>query len=289
MRHLEAVFVQVGRSRDVVTPDTVAHAEGCPRQRRCAQSLLNPLSPTKHRLSVRQSDLDISDRFRAEWPPPPCATPSLEKSQISIARLKWGQRALCGASLCKNIHVLGSRHMTVHNDPKLSIRRVDRGEWRPLRALRLLALRTDPLAFDWTLDEELAFSDTTWQEKTAIGATSSASPMWVAVDPEGRFVGMVAVYVTDGIPNISGMWLDPAFRGRGVAGRLLDTALGWARANHPRTRIRLELNPNQVAATNLYVSRGFRFTGARRPPRIPRNEEIEAHEMVLPASDEANL
>jgi GNAT superfamily N-acetyltransferase len=171
--------------------------------------------------------------------------------------------------------------------PQLSIRRTIKEEWRELRDLRLRALRTDPLAFDWTLDEELSFPDARWQETATKGAESLGSSTWVTVDPTGRLVGMVGVFEANGIPNVSKMWLDPAYRGRGAAGRLLDTALAWARATHPRAAIRLELNPKQIAATALYESRGFRFTGSKRPPRVPRDVEIEAHEMVLQAADES--
>ena len=91
----------------------------------------------------------------------------------------------------------------------------------------------------------------------------------------GRLVGMTVVALLTGVPNLLGMWVEPAFRGRGVGGRLLDRAIAWIAETHPFIPVRLEVNPKQVRAIRLYQSRGFRFTGAVRPLGV-----ISAHEVV---------
>lgn len=59
--------------------------------------------------------------------------------------------------------------------------------------------------------------------------------------------------------------VDPAARGHGLGGRLVDTCLGFARAAGYR-RMRLWTNDPLVAARQIYLRRGFRLT-AEEPHR----------------------
>lgn len=171
--------------------------------------------------------------------------------------------------------------------PPVTLRRIRTEDWRELRELRLRALTSDPLAFSSTADDERSFSEARWQERATQGAASSDTCTWVAVSATGRLVGMLVGADVDGKPNLFGMWVDPTLRGQGIGGALLDLAIVWARAVHPRADVRLEVNPSQVAAVRLYTSRGFEFTGAKRPPRVPgRAGVVEVVEMVLTASPE---
>jgi ribosomal protein S18 acetylase RimI-like enzyme len=58
------------------------------------------------------------------------------------------------------------------------------------------------------------------------------------------------------------MWVDPAARGAGVGGKVLDALIGWLEARHPAAAISLLVNPTLAAAVRLYESRGFVATGA---------------------------
>lgn len=78
-----------------------------------------------------------------------------------------------------------------------------------------------------------------------------------------------AVMVTDlgtGVAHIAQLAVDPRVRGRGLAGRLVDTAL--AEATQLYERMSLLVSSSNVAALRLYESRGFRdhasFIVARR-------------------------
>ena len=166
--------------------------------------------------------------------------------------------------------------------PQTSVRRARREEWRELRDLRLYALKSEPLAFSSTLEEEQVFPDALWQERATRGSEASDSSTWVAVAPDGRLVGLVGIGVVDSTPSIFGMWLEPAFRGHGTGGRLLDAALAWGRRLHPRANIRLDVSTSQVTAVALYQSRGFHFAGSPRPPRRPsRVGLLTVQEMTL--------
>lgn len=57
--------------------------------------------------------------------------------------------------------------------------------------------------------------------------------------------------------------VDPGFRGRGIAGSLLDHLIGVARADGVKS-VFLEVRPSNEAALSLYRGRGFRELGVRR-------------------------
>ncbi len=151
------------------------------------------------------------------------------------------------------------------SDSDVTVRRLRAEEWRALRTLRLRALRSDPLAFGSTLATEEAFPDELWQSRTLRGAEAPDQATLVAVAPTGELVGMAVLTLTDSGGNLYGMWVEPAWRGRGLGGKLLDAALAWAARRHAAPTVRLEVNPRQAAAVHLYRSRGFESSDRSRP------------------------
>jgi len=146
-----------------------------------------------------------------------------------------------------------------------TIRRVVAAEWRALRALRLRALRTDPLAFGSFLAREEAFPESQWRERATRDADSADSAQWVADASSSGLVGTATAARADDRWYIFGMWVEPAYRGERLGGRLLDACLGWVLSVHGARPIYLDVNPRQEAARRLYESRGFRATGVSRP------------------------
>jgi RimJ/RimL family protein N-acetyltransferase len=147
---------------------------------------------------------------------------------------------------------------------ELAIRRVRAEEWPAFRALRLEALRTDPLAFGSTLERELEFPEAEWQRRVALAATGTREATFVVIDPAGAFVGMVGCFPDQTSEIVYGMYLTPALRGRGLGGRLLDTLLDWFMTNLPETPVWLDVNPTAESAARAYLARGFTFDGRER-------------------------
>jgi ribosomal protein S18 acetylase RimI-like enzyme len=145
------------------------------------------------------------------------------------------------------------------------VRRLRADEWDAYRDLRLKALASDPLAFGSTLAREQEFPESVWRDRARGGADGEERSTWVAVSTEGALVGLVGALEEDGRFVIVSMWLEPAHRGQGVGGRMLDAVLTWIRASHPDSPVELEVNPRLEAAVRLYESRGFRFTGTSEP------------------------
>jgi GNAT superfamily N-acetyltransferase len=84
-------------------------------------------------------------------------------------------------------------------------------------------------------------------------------PIWVA-ESGGGVVGTVAAVVSAGGVYVRSMAVDPAARGRGIAGRLLHAVERFAERERQR-RLFLSTTPFLHAAIHLYEQAGFRRTG----------------------------
>lgn len=152
--------------------------------------------------------------------------------------------------------------------PKLSpvrIQRLYEADWEQFREIRLRALRQDPQAFSTTAAEAAQLSEAEWR------ASLRARAAFVAEDGV-RLVGLVSGIAAE--PSESGdhadaaelisMWVDPDYRGRGIADQLVETVVAWAVAEG-YTRVRLCVIEGNSAAERLYRRHGFHSTGERQP------------------------
>jgi RimJ/RimL family protein N-acetyltransferase len=131
--------------------------------------------------------------------------------------------------------------------------------------LRLRALREDPDAFGSTLARETDFPDEYWQRWAADSDAGEHWVVFVASAPE--WVGMAAGFLDSDRPGVAclgGMWIDSAFRCRGLGGQLLDAILDWA-VTRGATIIELSVTESNAAAERLYSRAGFTETGLREP------------------------
>lgn len=112
----------------------------------------------------------------------------------------------------------------------------------------------------------------------------SEEAAWVA-ERDGRLVGHVSVgrpradlaaafaAVTGAadVATVSVLFVDRSAQGSGVGGRLLDTAVGWAR-EHRRLPV-LDVFPSHGAALAVYRHRGWHEVGQHHPAWLPEGEE----------------
>ncbi len=82
----------------------------------------------------------------------------------------------------------------------------------------------------------------------------------VARDAAGTAVGCGAVVITPGYAELKRMYVQPARRGQGVAGRVL-ALLETEALSAGCTRLTLETGPCQEAALALYARRGYERCG----------------------------
>ena len=162
--------------------------------------------------------------------------------------------------------------------PSILVRRVTEAEWPSVRRLRLRALATDPLAFGSHAARESTWTDSNWVDWVREGASSPTTALWVAAQDDGTLVGMGGVYPQDDGPHVRGLWLEPAFRGRGLGGEMLDALIAWTGSAYPSKELWLSVNPGLEPALRLFRSRGFEATGLAQP--LEHTPGASAQEMV---------
>ena len=149
-----------------------------------------------------------------------------------------------------------------------TVRRFAANEWRVYRALRLQALRDAPDAFGSTLAREEAFPDVEWIQRLERGA---GSPMDfpLIVEDASRPIGLAWARIDPGdneVVELYQVWVDPAYRGRGVGRLVIDSALDWARSAGVR-QVVLSVALGPGSALEFYRRLGFIEFGAPEPLR----------------------
>jgi GNAT superfamily N-acetyltransferase len=139
----------------------------------------------------------------------------------------------------------------------MPVRRLAAGDEELVRSLRLRALLDSPDEFSSTYEREAVRTVGDWQRWFAPGAT------FVFDDPGEGAVGLAAAVPDEDESHVvwlMAMWVDPAARGTGAAGALVDTVLGWAR-EHDASSVRLHVVEHNARARRLYERHGFVATG----------------------------
>ena len=142
-------------------------------------------------------------------------------------------------------------------------------DWCAWRELRLRALADSPSAFGSTLERERALTEAAWRARL-----DDVDDVCLVADRDGVSVGMGAGYRDlPGLLHVVAMWVEPAFRGQGVAHELLRDLDAWAAARG--LGLHLDVNTANVAARRSYASYGFVATGETRALREGSQEVVE--------------
>ena len=142
------------------------------------------------------------------------------------------------------------------------------------REVRLRALAGSPDAFASSLEREQSFDDAEWLDRVTTNA-------WFLVRADGERVGLAC-----GIPepddeagrHLVGMWVDPAFRGRGLGDLLVAAVMAWAR-RAGAGYLALWVVDGNDRALGLYERLGFEATGERQP--VPGRPDLMESRMRL--------
>jgi GNAT superfamily N-acetyltransferase len=131
-------------------------------------------------------------------------------------------------------------------------------------------LTTRPLSRQDSQKISAAFRSMGWTKSVEIYERylheATMGRRWVRVASIGRaFAGYVTVvtesgyepFRTAGIPEIQDLNVLPAYRRRGIAGRLLDECEAWIAERSEMAGIGVRLHPGYNAAQRLYVRRGY--------------------------------
>lgn len=179
-----------------------------------------------------------------------------------------------------------------------TLHRPTEDDWQAIRDLRIRAVADSPNAFLETLEQALAVEEEGWRSRARRNVAAGSTQI-VAVAPDGRWVGSMICFVSDGPPhyverreppdrraNLVGVFVDPDWRGAvGVTDALLAVILEWVVREQGLTQLYLHVNAVNERARRSYESRGFRTTGFIDPiPNEPDDLEVE---MVLDVPDQS--
>ncbi|MCG2624874.1 GNAT family N-acetyltransferase [Arthrobacter sp. I2-34] len=140
-------------------------------------------------------------------------------------------------------------------------------DWQVWRDLRLLMLADYPIAFTESLAQAGQNTDAQWRE-SASRSTGKNSVSVLASDPaeDGQAVGTMSCYVEeDGTAWLAAVWVAPAYRGSGLAARLLAEILGWVREESGAKILKLGVHEDNLRALAFYRRHGFIDRGEREP------------------------
>ena len=146
---------------------------------------------------------------------------------------------------------------------EVRIRLATRGEWERLRDLRLRSLGDAPDAFGSTLDFERRHGQAAWigwiegweGARNAL-FVAERGPEWI-----GMAVGSRAGDEPDA--HLYGMWVDPAWRARGIGARLVDRGPRMGSARGVQRSVILSVTETNAGAAAFYERLGFVDTGDR--------------------------
>lgn len=156
----------------------------------------------------------------------------------------------------------------------VEVRPIRAEEWSELREIRLRALADAPEAFGSSFAREVEFPDDEWIRRAERGSGGSDARTFVAVDGE-QFVGLVGVFLEEAFAELVSLWVDPAYRTRGVGLGLAEAAEQWA-LEKKAPAVELWVTHTNAPAQRLYQRAGYAETGRRQPhPRNPNLEEIQ--------------
>ena len=134
--------------------------------------------------------------------------------------------------------------------------RVDESNALEYKEIRLAMLLDSPRAFAMTHAQELLKTDDEWRARTHTAST------WMAL-VDGERAGAATMYLAPELPEgealLVAMWVDPAFRGRGVADALIGRVVDEAGAQGIR-RLQLDVVTDNAPAVRLYERLGFMAT-----------------------------
>jgi RimJ/RimL family protein N-acetyltransferase len=158
----------------------------------------------------------------------------------------------------------------------LTVRALAASEWELLREFRLTALKEAPGVFATSHADAAKRTPETWQS-----LVSGPANQIFGVFDNKRLVGITGAFAwpddaSGETATLVMSYIVPAYRGRGLSGRLYAAALDWTRA-HPRfKRVIVAMRASNAASRRACERHGFAAiqTALRTWPDATREDEV---------------
>lgn len=160
----------------------------------------------------------------------------------------------------------------------IDITRITPGNVSTFKEVRLRALLDTPTAFGSTYARESEFSDAEWTQRI-MRWNGERGIGFLAIDG-GIGCGIAGSMLDDDDATratLVSMWTAPTHRRQGVARRLVDEVVAWARSRDVGA-MRLMVTSSNEAAMAFYEQLGFARTGRTEP--YPNDASFVEYEML---------
>lgn len=146
----------------------------------------------------------------------------------------------------------------------MHIKRIQAKDGAVLKAVRLMALRDSPNAFEKTFEQALDLDEASWEDMARIGSSSEESTTFFLLNQQAA-QGMISAFFVGGdrdLAFISAMWVAPEHRRTGAGARLVDTAARWL-AERGAPQVLAWVADCNAPALRFYENLGFLPTGEK--------------------------
>lgn len=146
------------------------------------------------------------------------------------------------------------------------IRKLRQEDWQDYKALRLGSVQTDPEVYFSTYEELSKWNDGNF--KAEIYSHPDSMFGYLGYFQDDRLIGYISLSTQyfakqKHIADIFNLYVDPAYRGKGVAKELVRRAIANATETKSVEKIFLSVMSQNVPAISLYTSLGFSTYGTK--------------------------
>jgi RimJ/RimL family protein N-acetyltransferase len=147
----------------------------------------------------------------------------------------------------------------------VTVRPIVESDMEMYRDLRLEALRAYPSAFSADYEQSALKPAAYWAETVQRAASGQGSIIYLAVAADQTLIGMTGLYIDQSAKvrhsgHVWGVYIRPAWRGQGLATRLVAACIDWAKTQAVRI-VKLQVEVANAAAVGCYARLGFAVYG----------------------------
>lgn len=146
----------------------------------------------------------------------------------------------------------------------INIISLEENDFQKYRDLRLEALQDSPTAFGGTYEFESQLSDEEWKKRL-----TREHQMKLFAEFQENIIGMTVCSLqpnsrTAHVAHIYSVYVQPEFRGKGIARKLMNAILNKVRKDTMLRKLNVYVNAENVSAIAFYTSVGFEQAGILR-------------------------